>query len=420
MPTKVNKITMTGFRGATLPAEIVFDTDKSITLIFGENGTGKSTIADAFAFVCNRAYGSIENSSLGESPRKHIASLGYKPSDLKVSLACGSSTWVAVLGKEGPVVSPATGCPDAHILHRKSILRLIEAQPKQRYEALKTFIAVPGIEKSETALRDAVKTTDADYSEAVRALYQANEGLETLWMAESKPGNTAIEWARKETGRNIDQTQVSVAEMGRIESAFQTVETALTTLNAGMSEYKSAQELLAAAEDRQKRAEKMQAQGSGQLVQLLQDAKGYVTEKSVLNQCPVCEKSVGRQDLIRRLGERIKEMKDISSLASVTAGARRTADIKKTLARAAQKDFCQRTKVLGGLLKSSSLTGIRKLGINWTHFDTLLTHQDPSDAVEQQGRRLQLLATPCRKPLLSQKDLDQKSISQHHGCPVNC
>ena len=173
-----------------MPAEIRFDTSKSVILIFGENGTGKSTIADAFAFICNRSYGSIENYSLGDSPRKHIASLGGKTSDLKVSLACGSSAWSATLGKEGPTVSPAAGCPNARILHRKSILKLIEAQPKQRYETLKTFIAVPGIEKSEAALRDAVRTVEGNYEEAVRAFEQANESLRALWVAEGKPGKS--------------------------------------------------------------------------------------------------------------------------------------------------------------------------------------------------------------------------------------
>jgi energy-coupling factor transporter ATP-binding protein EcfA2 len=156
MPPKVSSVKMVSFRGATCPSEISFDTSKSVTLIFGENGTGKSTIADAFDFVCNRAYGSLDNYSLGEPAKKHMASLGCRPSDLKVSLTCGTSTWIASLGKEGAVVSPSLGCPDARILRRKRILDLIEEQPKKRFEALKAFITVPGIEKSENALRDAV------------------------------------------------------------------------------------------------------------------------------------------------------------------------------------------------------------------------------------------------------------------------
>jgi DNA repair exonuclease SbcCD ATPase subunit len=44
---KLLKLGIRSFRGATQPVVIDFDTDKKITMIFGENGNGKSTIADA-------------------------------------------------------------------------------------------------------------------------------------------------------------------------------------------------------------------------------------------------------------------------------------------------------------------------------------------------------------------------------------
>jgi hypothetical protein len=44
----------------------------------------------------------------------------------------------------------------------------LDAQPKQRFEALKAFITVPGIEKSEESLREAWRTADVNYNEAVR------------------------------------------------------------------------------------------------------------------------------------------------------------------------------------------------------------------------------------------------------------
>ena len=112
MTTKVSKLSMSGFRGATAPATLDFDTTKQVTLIFGENGTGKSTIADAFDFICNRKLGSLENYSLGEPAKKHVPSFGRGPADVKVTLASGAVTWQASLEKDGPKVSPLTGCPD--------------------------------------------------------------------------------------------------------------------------------------------------------------------------------------------------------------------------------------------------------------------------------------------------------------------
>jgi hypothetical protein len=64
---------------------------------------------------------------------------------------------------------------------------------------------VPGIEKSEKTLREAVITVESNYHEAIRALGQANEALEKLWGDEGKPGANAIDWASVEAGKDITQ-----------------------------------------------------------------------------------------------------------------------------------------------------------------------------------------------------------------------
>ena len=45
---KLQKLELNAFRGATKPFELPFHSSKKLTMVFGENGTGKSTIADAF------------------------------------------------------------------------------------------------------------------------------------------------------------------------------------------------------------------------------------------------------------------------------------------------------------------------------------------------------------------------------------
>lgn len=59
--------------------------------------------------------------------------------------------------------------PDAQVLRRKSILKLIEAQPKERFEELKSFIAVPNSEKVEAALREAVRLTKSECDQCALA-----------------------------------------------------------------------------------------------------------------------------------------------------------------------------------------------------------------------------------------------------------
>ncbi len=123
MTLKIQKLTLVGFRGATKPFEVEFDTSKSVALVFGENGTGKSTIADALDFNCNRHFGSLEDRSMADQPKSHIASLGQDPKKLRVVLSTTVGDFTAVLSKNGPIVTPATGCPDAKILRRSESYR---------------------------------------------------------------------------------------------------------------------------------------------------------------------------------------------------------------------------------------------------------------------------------------------------------
>ncbi len=254
MPPKISKLTLAGFRGATIPTTISFEASKPVVLIFGENGTGKSTIADAFDFICNRSFGSLENFSLGEPAKKHVASLGVKPVDISVILESGGKTWQATMGKNGPVVSPLADLPDARVLRRRTILSLIEAQPKQRFEALKAFIAVPNIEKCEATLRDAVNSMNNAATDLSRAIEQARDDLSKFWIAEGQPGVDAMVWATSESAKDISKLQEIVDSIDAVMRIYHKVETALLALDAAVGEQSTADEALSVAERRRKLA----------------------------------------------------------------------------------------------------------------------------------------------------------------------
>ena len=51
MSKPVTKTRLAGFRGATTAFELDLDPSKDMTMLFGENGSGKSTILDAIDVV---------------------------------------------------------------------------------------------------------------------------------------------------------------------------------------------------------------------------------------------------------------------------------------------------------------------------------------------------------------------------------
>jgi DNA repair exonuclease SbcCD ATPase subunit len=83
MPGRIESILMEKFKGATNRVAIDFDTSKPVVMIFGENGTGKSTIVDAIDFVYNENFGSIDQRSTTGSKADLLASLGSPADNLK-------------------------------------------------------------------------------------------------------------------------------------------------------------------------------------------------------------------------------------------------------------------------------------------------------------------------------------------------
>lgn len=412
---KIEKISMVGFRGATAAVEIAFDTSKSVTLIFGENGTGKSTIADAFDFICNQSYGSLENYSLGGQVKKYVPSLGITPPNPTVTIISGTQTWVATLEKDGPVVSPANDCPDARILRRKNVQNLIEAQPKPRFEYFKDFIAVPNIEKSETALREAVDTTKKVFDESTRALGQAKDSLERLWTEEGKPSKSPGEWANLEANKDISKLQANVNEIKKLESAFQAADMSLNALDHEYDAEQKSRAVFDEAEQKQKAAELLQTQQSAELLNLLQDARTYIDNKQPLDQCPVCEQSIDSGGLLQRLRERINEMQELNKLVSATKAAYLDLQAKISVLQNATKDFCEKIKSLGLLLKSSTLSEVTTLKIDWDCYGDFFSYSEVCDIVEKQARELWSVAAASRQPLQVREEADSKSSNQHNA-----
>ena len=80
------------FRGSTKDFSLAFDSSKSLTLIYGENGSGKTTISDALDFLGNGKVGSLENRGLGLL-RPFWPALGMPHADILVEMTMDNQTW---------------------------------------------------------------------------------------------------------------------------------------------------------------------------------------------------------------------------------------------------------------------------------------------------------------------------------------
>ncbi len=148
---RVEYLLVENYRGASTRLRLEFDQSKPIVLLFGENGTGKTTIADAFDAIGNNSKGSLGERS-STSARQHLPTIGKTPTDVRMELKLGGNTWATSLKGENLTTTPQPS-PKVRVLRRKHLQNLIEAEPAKRYEALRRFIDVDKVERSENALR---------------------------------------------------------------------------------------------------------------------------------------------------------------------------------------------------------------------------------------------------------------------------
>jgi energy-coupling factor transporter ATP-binding protein EcfA2 len=346
MKNRIQSLTLKNFRGASTPFHLDFDNNKPITVIFGENGTGKSTIVDAIDFCCNAQCGSIEDKSITGSKSLLLPSLGSKEKELEVLFKYNNQVWEGKIGvgNRPAIIGPKTP-PRAHIMRRSKILKLIESAPSKRYEEVKSYIEFPFCDKNEQNLRNAYKYTSNDFDNASKALSQSREALQRLWESE-EPGISLEEWLAEK--KNEDRES--------IQSDKKIIEELLVKYEDCGREYK---ELKKSRETQEKRSKIMldakeaffnnQLQAvddSSTLIDVLKTANVYFQKNESVQICPVCENDIVIEQIKTRIAERLDRMSEQVELKDAYEKAKKEAGRAEVVVLSISKRFIERTIIL--------------------------------------------------------------------------
>jgi hypothetical protein len=304
------KLNITSFRGATSTFPLEFDPEKPVCVLFGENGTGKSTIVDAFDVVCNGRFGSVGEYS-GTNPG-HAVSLNAKPATLKIELEIDSTKHTGKVISSRIERNGLPGCPVAHILRRTQLLRLLVAQPAKRYEELKNFIDLSLVESAETGLREALNQLELSVTEAEIVKKNNAEVLQKLQIDHSdKPKITWEAWAAA-------QSCIDTATLAVSLNIVQTLRNQYDALGQSVHECKDAAKALGGAIEKisKAQAELLQksvssAAGAVSISKLLQETQKYLQTAQDTNRCPVCEQDINRDQLAKRIHIRLTELEPL-------------------------------------------------------------------------------------------------------------
>lgn len=309
----LKSLSLTAFRGSSTTFKLPFEKGRKLTLVYGENGTGKTTICDALEFLAVGDVGSLNDKGMGRALEKYWPSANKALSDIDVVLAM--SNGVECKGRfvdKKPVFEPADARPVIELLRQQQITALIETPPAKRYEVLQRFIDVEAVEKSEDALRKQVQELEADKTSRENAEYQSFAALNDLFDAAGKPaGLTAIVWAKALLAEPQDNVQAELKAVELLRGvliAFGAYPDLLTQSQASVVAAKNAFD---AADAAMKAAVVTASGNASETVKLLEAGKSYLHAHAEATVCPLCESD----DKIAGLAESINAR--LSQLASV-------------------------------------------------------------------------------------------------------
>lgn len=380
MRMPLQNLTVRGFRGATQIVDLVFE-DKPVVMIFGENGTGKTTIVDAIDFVCNEHAGALEGRQ--STPIKdYLPALGSKASELEVEMKWSARTFKATLfGSKAKVTGPVPR-PKAKILRRTQILEIVDAQPAKRYEAFSRFVAVPNVEKAEGTLREAARIVGEDFNTAGRDLGNAHDELARLYKEAGSPSPNLQTWAKSKNETDSKDLSAQLSHIDTLKALIKTATDALGTLNRAKGQAATDLQTVESFTIELQAAEEASDEAKSDLLKLLDSAEQYLTVHDDATQCPVCEQGIDRTELLARIAVRKAAGAKVADATLKLDAAKAREERAQLLLENEEDRFLTATTEMAKGFRNSQLAVIQIRGLAWDRFVSFLGDKAPSRAPE--------------------------------------
>ncbi|WP_082887717.1 AAA family ATPase [Eikenella halliae] len=303
----LKSLSIENLRGSVTPFVLNFEKGKKLTIIYGENGTGKSTISDAFDLLGNSKIGSLENRGVGSSTKTYWPSVGKSHSDVKVSLETSSGTCILSLDKKNVSVDFEVLRPQVSVLRRSEILRLIAAQPAERYKEIRQFIDVSGIETSENTLRKLINNKERDFDTAITRVSENRNAIEHFWKQVNCPIHDVISWAKDEVKKDVAHLEKKKNNIDALISYWNKIEGGYEKYLQICNEIENAETKLANDQVTLTKLSEAASNNYLEIIDILQAAQKYFHKHDTLEKCPLCGSSENISNLVENVNKQIEE-----------------------------------------------------------------------------------------------------------------
>lgn len=403
---KLSKLHISSFRGATKPVDIPFEKGKKITMIFAENGNGKSTIADALICLLTSDKGSIDDKSGTEA--RFIKSLDA--TNAKIELHTDKEVYSATLSGTSRdfVKSNHESIPELRYLRRSQIVDLLNRPAAERYEKLKSYIDVSVLLKSEEELRKLVRETGSEVEKLVSVIENAKSTLEATWIKEGSPLGDMLAWAKDESEKDLTEERAQLKEVdylskqwNDIETKYNEIQQSIKAVGIAEIEYNT---LLGALQNLQEK----NTASNADLVSLLNQAKDFISGQTQIDNCPVCDNSIEKNTVVKLLGDKIASMSAIGAAAKAVEKAKKNWDGKLAIQKRTVELFSNLViKYQNAIVKYKTSVPEIATFIDGITTDIKTNYQCYQDNLTQ--------LSDLSKRIEAAKDKYNKSINQHNS-----
>lgn len=331
---RIRRLDLQGFRGVRQSVALLFE-GKSV-LLFGENGTGKSSFVDALEKLLAGRVSTLDGRAQALSSERHGPHIrnGEHPPLIAITFDDVDTT---VFNLQSNAESQPTALQDylqgagenLYILRRRQVLDFIDSQPRERYDLLRPFLPLSGIEALEEALRQARERTDTEVRNAGQEASRLTQDLHRLLGSDTLSQEPTEEEVIRAVNRDlaavgqpeitaIAQLSQSIARLSdalapfgdlsrqsRLANAIQAVEELVEVIPRVQ-----AMSLLVTLETLRRR-EAREARIFYEAV--LEQGVRWIGEES-RNTCPLCEQPIDAQRVAGRTQERLVGMREILNL----------------------------------------------------------------------------------------------------------
>lgn len=321
------------FRGSPNDLTLVFDHRRPLTLIYGENGSGKTTICDAYDFIANKRVGSLDGRGLQQT-HPYWASSGSPTTNIVVELTVDGKKWTGrAKGRDISIDPFDDEPPKIDVLRRATLTSFVLGGASERYASLKPFIDLTPIERCEKTLREQIRTSSDLLNDAASRIGENREFLRRSMKEAHADSADPVAWARAIVAVPAADSSAATADLRKLERLVDAAATAIDELAVADSAAIAAQAQVNTAQQELDTAEQGALAVDVSLVHLLEAAQQHMSRHAVIEACPLCESPNRAQDLKERVAERIAAASQVWALAGAVKKATPVAE-GKAVARA--------------------------------------------------------------------------------------